>query len=147
MIWKQRQFLSRIDHDRIVRAIGEAERATSGQIRLCISHRRVGDPVAAAEKHFHRLGLAATEHRNAVFLFIAPLSRKFAVLGDAGIHGKAGDAAWSAIGETLAGHFRKGAFTEGLLHAISRAGDLLAAHYPAASGTARNALPDDIESD
>jgi uncharacterized membrane protein len=30
----------------------------------------------------------------------------------------------------MSGHFKQGQFTEGLLHGIARAGELLAAHFP-----------------
>ena len=145
-MFKHRKFLSNVDHDAVVGAIAAAEKQSSGQIRLFITHKRVDDPVAAAERHFHRLGLTDTHHRNAIFLFISPASRKFAVLGDEGIHDKAGDEAWRGISAALEGHFRQGEFTAGLIAAIHRAGDLLALHYPPTPESA-NELPDDIETD
>jgi len=145
-MFKHRKFLSNLDHAAVVAAIAEAEKKSSGQIRLFITHKRVDDPVATAEKQFHRFGLAGTKHRNAIFLFISPASRKFAVLGDEGIHEKAGDAAWQEIGAALEGHFRQGEFTAGLIAAIHRAGDLLALHYPPTPESV-NQLPDDIETD
>jgi len=145
-MFKHRKFLSNLDHDAVVAAIATAEKKSSGRVRLFITHKRVDDPVAAAEKHFHRLGMAGTQHRNAIFLFVAPASRKFAVLGDEGIHDKAGDAAWQEIGAALEGHFRKGEFTAGLIGAIERAGELLSLHYPPTADSV-NELPDDIETD
>jgi len=145
-MFKHRKFLSDLDHDTVVGAIAAAEKKSSGQIRLFITHKRVDDPVVTAERHFHRLGLTDTHHRNAIFLFVSPASRKFAVLGDEGIHEKAGDEAWCGISAALEGHFRKGEFTAGLIGAIDRAGDLLALHYPPTPDSI-NELSDDIETD
>jgi len=145
-MFKHRKFLSTVDHDAVVAAIAAAEKKSSGRVRLFITHKRADAPVAAAEKHFHRLGLADSRHRNTVFLFISPVSRKFAVLGDEGIHEKAGDAAWREISAALEGHFRQGEFTAGLITAVHRAGDLLALHYPPTPESATQP-PDDIETD
>jgi len=145
-MFKHRKFLSHVDHDAVVAAIASAEKKSSGRVRLFITHKRVDEPVAAAEKHFHRFGLADTRHRNAVFLFISPASRKFAVLGDEGIHEKAGDEAWRGISIALEGHFRQGEFTAGLIAAIDRAGELLALHYPPTAESAAEPT-DEIETD
>jgi uncharacterized membrane protein len=127
---KTRHFLNQLEHDRIVSAIAEAEKKTSGQIRVLVSHREVEDPVAAAGKEFHRLGLHRTPQRNAVLIFVAPRSQRFAVIGDQAVHEKCGDAFWTDLTTAMSGHFKQGNFTEGLLHGIARAGELLAAHFP-----------------
>ena len=146
MIFRHRAFLSKVDHDALVRALAAAEAATSGRIRLFVTRKRVSDPVAAAEKRFHRLGMAAHPEQNEILLYVAPISRKFAVLGDTAIHEKVGDTAWEEISAALAVHFRAGQFTEGLLNAITRAGALLALHFPAAPDQ-KAAAPDEIEGD
>jgi uncharacterized membrane protein len=100
--------------------------------------------VAAARRHFDRMGMAGTPHRNAVLVFLAPRSRRFAVIGDRGVHEKCGDAFWGELASAMAAHFKRGEFTEGLLHGIERAGALLAEHFPAEPG-ARNEAPKDLE--
>jgi len=127
---KPRHFLNQLEHDRIVSAIADAEKKTSGQIRVLVSHRKVDDPVAAAGRQFQRLGLQRTPHRNAVLIFVAPRSHRFAVIGDQAVHEKCGDAFWMELTAAMSGHFKQGNFTEGLLHGIARAGELLAAHFP-----------------
>jgi uncharacterized membrane protein len=131
---KPRHFLKQLEHDRIVAAIADAEKKTSGEIRVLVSHRDVDDPVAAAGKEFQRLGLQNTRHRNAVLIFVAPRSHRFAVIGDQAVHEKCGDAFWTELTGAMAGHFKQGNFTEGLLHGIARAGELLAAHFPRGPG-------------
>jgi uncharacterized membrane protein len=124
----------RIDHDRVVAAIAAAESRTSGEIRVLLARHKAADPVAAAQGHFGRLGLDRTRRRNAVLIFVAPRSRTFAIIGDTGVHEKCGDAFWREVAAAMAAYFKRGDFTDGLVHGIERAGTLLAAHFPPESG-------------
>jgi uncharacterized membrane protein len=146
VIMRARDFLNQLRHDDIVAAIGAAERRTSGEIRVFVSHKSVADPVSAAQKAFVRLGMEKTRERNGVLIFLAPLTHKFAVLGDAGVHEKCGDAFWQELAEAMTGHFRKSEFTDGILHGIQKAGELLARHFPPGPDD-RNELPDSIAHD
>jgi len=119
-----------IDHARIVAAIAAAELHTSGEIRVLVARHGANDPVAAAQKHFERLGMTRTRHRNGVLIFLAPSSRTFAIVGDVGVHEKCGDEFWREVSGTMAGHFQRGDFTGGTLHGIERAGKLLSLHFP-----------------
>ncbi len=73
-------YLPKIDHPRVVAAIGEAEKKTSGEIRVVVSRRKIVEPVAEAQKQFSRLGMIATSHRNGVLILLAPRSRTFAII-------------------------------------------------------------------
>ena len=125
-----RKFLSKVNHDRVVAAIREAEAKSSGEIRVHLDHRKVTDPLAEGRAVFERLGMTGTSERNGALIFVAPRSKKFAILGDTGIHEKCGDDFWASAAEALSGHFRGGRFTEGLVDAIARLGDKLAEHFP-----------------
>jgi hypothetical protein len=58
---RTREFLSKLDHDRIVRAIAAAEAKTSGQIRIYIQRGRLGgDALDAAKRQFPKLGMQKT---------------------------------------------------------------------------------------
>jgi uncharacterized membrane protein len=133
-----------IDHARVVAAIGAAEAETSGEIRILLARHKADDPVAAAQKHFERLGMTQTKERNGVLIFLAPRSRTFAVIGDTAIHEKCGDAFWTELTAAMTEHFKRADFTAGLVHGIGRAGALLAEHFPRQSDD-RNELPDKIE--
>ena len=50
-----------------------------------------------AERAFEKLGMARTRQRNAILFFVVPSRRRFAVLGDEGIHAKVGQEFWDAI--------------------------------------------------
>src|SRR5262249_41205847 len=75
------EFLSKLEHDRIVQAIRKAESKTSGEIRVLIQRGKLNsDPFVAAQKKFHRLGMHRTRERNAILIFVAPRVHKFAVI-------------------------------------------------------------------
>ena len=143
---KPKQFISHLDEASLVAAIADAERKTSGEIRVFLSHRKPDDAVAAAQRAFHQLGMARTRQRNGVLIFVAPKVRKFAVIGDAGVHQHCGDEFWKALAGEMSGHFRKSEFTSGILHGIRKAGELLARHFPHRHDDV-NELPDDIAHD
>jgi uncharacterized membrane protein len=98
-----------------------------------------------AERAFVRMGMSRTKLRNGILFFIVPARRRFAVLGDEGIHAKVGQEFWDAVAGRLGEHFRKGEFTAGLVAAIGEAGEQLAAHFPYDPETDVNELPDDID--
>jgi uncharacterized membrane protein len=131
-----------------VAAIRAVESATTGQIHVHVSHRRVADAFASAADQFHRLGMEATEQRNAVLIYVAPRTRTFAVFGDAGIHQRCGDDFWRAVVAEMEGELRQGRVTEGIVRGIDRLGETLAEHFPRGSaGQPGNELPDEPTAD
>jgi uncharacterized membrane protein len=130
VIMHPKKLIKQLPHDTLVAAIREAEQKTSGQIRVLISHKPVDDPVAAAQKEFIRLGMDKSPERNGVLIFIAPRTHKFAVIGDEGVHAKCGDAFWHELAKVMTEYFRKSEFTEGIIHGVRKAGELLEQHFP-----------------
>lgn len=134
-----------IDVARVEAAIRMAERATSGEIRVAVSRFYFwGDVRRAAAAAFSRLRMDRTRERNGVLLFVAPRLRRFAVIGDAGIHQRVSDAFWEQIAEILRAEFRAGDPTGGLERAIAAVGERLATCFPSV-GPARNELPDRVD--
>jgi uncharacterized membrane protein len=140
---KARELSRQLDHDRIVAAIRDAEKHTSGEIRIYVSHRKVRDPQHAAARQFLKLGMTRTRHRNAVLIYVAPESQTFAVIGDEAVHAKCGQAFWEQIAARMTELFRQKKFTDGIVHGVETAGRLLAQHFPQQGG-GRNELPDTI---
>src|ERR1041385_8864207 len=138
---KTKHFLNQIDHERIVAAIVEAEKLTSGEIRVHVSHRKVADALAAAAGQFAKLKMHKTEHRNAVLLFVAPESQTFSIIGDKGVHAKCGDSFWQRLAEEMTLHFKQDKFTDGIVHGIQSAGRILSEHFPHRRSDA-NEMPD-----
>lgn len=134
-----------VDQTQVVAAIQAAERRTSGEIRVSVASFFWGNVEKTATRAFQRLGMEHTADRNGVLIFLVPSRRRFAVLGDAGIHEKVGQAFWEDVSACLSSHFRKGAFTEGLVEGIRMVGERLAAHFPSAGEADRNELPEDVD--
>jgi uncharacterized membrane protein len=141
---RTKEFLSKVEHDRIVHAIREAESKTSGEIRVYVQRGKLsGDPLTAAQKKFHQLGMHKTREQNAVLIFVAPRAHKFAVVGDKAIHEKCGDEFWQRIVEGMRAHFQNEKFSHALIEAIKEIGKLLAAHFPKRTANT-NEVPDEI---
>lgn len=139
---RTKDFLGRLDHDRIVSAIAAAERTTSGEIRVFIQRGAVErDAYAFAEWKFQQLGMQTTAERNAVLILVAPRAQKFAVVGDEGVHQKCGAEFWEQLVSDMRAHFAKEEFTEALVKGIEETGKLLARYFPHREDD-RNELPD-----
>jgi uncharacterized membrane protein len=145
-IMRHRKFISQLAHEQIHAAIHAAEEKSSGEIRVMVSHQAAPNPVTTAQEAFLRLGMQTTKQRNAVLIFVAPRSRTFAIIGDEAVHAKCGNGFWRELAAATSGHFKRGDFTEGLLHGINRAGELLAEHFPPEPNN-KNQLPDEVIED
>ena len=117
-----------IDPERIVRAIVDAERNTTGQIRVSIAPRPWGSIRKAAEREFVRLGMTRTPHRNGVLIFVVPSRREFVILGDAAVHERVGQEFWERVAAAMSERIRSGDLTDGIVHGIETAGAELAGH-------------------
>jgi len=143
---KPKEFINRLDEARIVGAIAEAERKSSGEIRVYVSHRKRTDPLAFAQKRFLELGMTNTRHRNAVLIYLVPRTRQFGIVGDQGVHEKCGDAFWQEVTARMTDLLKQGRFTDAILNAIQKVGDVLARNFPRDSED-QNELPDQIVRD
>jgi uncharacterized membrane protein len=140
---RTQEFLSKLEHDRIVQAIRDAEAKTSGQIRVFIQRGKLNiDPLLAAQKKFQRLGMHKTAGRNAVLIFVAPRAHKFAVIGDKAIHDQCGEQLWQRLVEQMRTHFQNEKFTHALVEAIEETGKALSEHFPKRSTSTE--LPDEV---
>jgi uncharacterized membrane protein len=145
---KPQDFVRQLDEAKIRRAIQDAERKTSGEIRVFVTSRQIGadDIVAWAVSRFEKLGMTATRERNAVLLYFAPRSQQFAVIGDKGVHEKSGDFFWQEVVSAIREKLASGILTDAVVGGITLVGDALAHHFPRRSDD-RNELPNKIERD
>jgi uncharacterized membrane protein len=141
---RTKEFLSKLEHDRIVGAIREAESKTSSQIRVYVQRGKLSaDPLIAAQKKFYQLGMHKTRERNAVLIFVAPRAHKFAVVGDQAVHEKCGEQFWQRLVDGMRAHFQNEKFSHAIVETIEETGKMLATHFPRRS-TSSNELPDTI---
>lgn len=128
---------------RIKAAIQEAEKQTSGEIRVCAEKHCPEEILDRAAWYFDELGMQKTAARNGVLIYIALSDRQFAIIGDAGINAVVGNEFWNETRDTMISWFKKGELAEGLIAGIRKAGLALREHFPGTDGD-RNELPDDI---
>jgi uncharacterized membrane protein len=143
---KPAQFIQGLDEAQIVAAIAKAERKTSGEIRVYVSHKKREDILVAARRRFHKLAMTKTRQRNAVLIYFAPVTHKFAIWGDVGVHEKCGQALWDDIAAGMSDLLKQGQFTEGVVIAITQVGEALAKYFPPV-GDDRNELSNEIAKD
>jgi uncharacterized membrane protein len=141
----QRKLLGIIDDDRVKAAIADAEKRTSGEIRVSVSRFFYGSARRAAERAFGRMKMRDTRDRNGILFFIVPSRRRFVVVGDEGIHARVGQEFWDGLVAAMADDFRQAKFNEGLIRGIAECGRLLAEHFPYQGARDVNELPDDID--
>ncbi|MEY4594712.1 MAG: hypothetical protein RIQ47_1122 [Bacteroidota bacterium] len=134
---------SEAEHRIIHEAIGEAERTTSGEIRVFIEKECADNVLDRAAFLFNRLGMDKTDARNGVLIYLATHSRKFAIIGDKGIHQQVGDDFWCNIRTEMQHHFMLGDFITGLKNGIQLTGDALSKYFPCLPED-KNELSDEI---
>jgi uncharacterized membrane protein len=133
---KPKEFFQALNQWQVSEAIAEAERRTSGQIRVCVSGRNVPDALAAARRRFLKLGMDQTAARNGVLIYFCPRAQKYAVVGDRGIHERCGgDEFWHTVVDGIMRPLLKeGRFTEAVVGAVGEVGRQLAIHFPSQPG-------------
>ncbi|PHK27121.1 hypothetical protein VF13_41975 [Nostoc linckia z16] len=136
-------FLSAEDEKAIVDAIQQAEKNTSGEIRVHIENSSEKPPLERAQEVFHFLGMHATAARNGVLFYVGVQDRSFAIIGDEGIDKAVEPDFWDCTKDVVIDNFKGGRFKEGLIAGILRAGERLKAYFPYTSEDA-NELPDTI---
>jgi len=141
-------FLGTLDHERIVKAIQDAEARSRGEVRVHVSRQAVAEVQPAAARQFEALGMTRTAERNGVLLFVAPVSQTFAVIGDEGIHARCGPDFWKDVAAAMETDFRAGRYTDGIVKGVARVGEALATHFPREEGTPdTNELSDEVTED
>jgi uncharacterized membrane protein len=143
---KASSFFSKEQQDQILASVREAENETSGEIRVHIESKLKGDVLDRAAWLFKKLGMHKTAERNGVLFYLALKDKKFAIIGDAGIHAKVPPGFWDEVSDLLTKNFREGRFTEGLSEGIIMAGNQLKTHFPHKPDDV-NELPDEISFD
>ena len=125
-----RAFLREADLDAVARAIAAEETRTAAEIRVHLDHHCPGEAMARAVAVFERLGMHRTAQSHGVLIYVSISDHKLAVLGDRGIHERVGQAYWERLVDAVLAHFRAQRPRDGLLHAVSEVGTVLARHFP-----------------
>ncbi len=129
----------------IIQHIKEAERRTSGEIRIHIEEKTQSDldPLERAQQIFMKLDMHQTAQRNGVLFYVAIEARKFAICGDKGINAVVPADFWNSTRDAMREHFRQNDLVKGLCTGIEMAGIQLKTYFPRQSDD-QNELPDEI---
>jgi uncharacterized membrane protein len=141
-----KKVFSEEEQSRIVQAIRDAEKNTSGEIRVHLDKTCAGDPYKRAVKVFETLHMHKTAQRNGVLFYLSIEDHKLAIIGDKGINEKVPADFWNVILEELLHLFRQNKLAEGLVHGITKAGQQLSSFFPYQKDD-HNELSNDISYD
>lgn len=141
---KKPDLFTELEQEQIRIAIEDAEKNTSGEIRIC-AERNCPEPSAIdrAANYFLKIGMDKTSQRNGVLIYIATDDHKFAIIGDEGINKQVPEGFWDSTKERMIGKFRTGSLASGIIEGITAAGEQLQKLFPVRDGD-KNELSDDI---
>jgi len=144
-LFRKKEFFSKQESQLIVDAIKNAERQTSGEVRLYVESRcKFVNPLDRAAEIFFGLKMEETAERNGVLVYVAIKDRQLAVFGDKGIHEKVGDDFWEKEVGQMISQFNSENYAKGLAKVITDIGEALRTHFPYQGDKDKNELPDDI---
>lgn len=127
---KVEDFLTAEEEAAVVAAIVEAEKNTSGEIRVHIEAHTTEDHFERAKVLFHYLKMDNTKEENGVLIYVAVTDKKFVVLGDKGINKVVPKDFWDSTKEAIEYQFKLRNFKQGLIDGVLKAGNALATHFP-----------------
>jgi uncharacterized membrane protein len=137
------EFLTPAEEEAVVAAIQQAEKNTSGEIRVHIENHSEKPPLERAQEVFLALRMHATTARNGVLFYVGVADKSFALVGDEGIDNVVENDFWDSTKESVIAQFKQGRFSDGLVAGILRAGERLKQYFPYAHDD-KNELPDTI---
>lgn len=135
--------LSDKEQEKIKLSIEWAEKATSGEVRVCIEKVCDKDAYERAIECFFDLGMQNTKLRNGVLVYVALDDHKFAIIGDDGINKLVAHDFWDSTKTLMLNQFKQGEIAEGISVGIIEAGKQLKKYFPYQSDDS-NELSDDI---
>ena len=142
---RKKPFFSEGENEKIVHSIQEAEKQTSGEIRIFIESRcKYVDAIDRATEIFNNLDMAKTELRNGVLFYLAVKDRQLAIFADEGIHKATGNKYWQQAVKDIISVFAKDNLVNGITTSVYKIGQALKEHFPYDKDVDKNELPDEI---
>lgn len=127
---KVEDFLTKAEEEKVVAAIRDAEKETSGEIRVHIENTNSKPCLERAEDVFYFLGMDNTKDKNGVLFYVDVENKQFAVVGDSGIDQVVPEHFWESVRDRVTGEFAKGNYADGLVLGIIEAGQKLQIFFP-----------------
>lgn len=138
-----KDFFSESEKNTILKCIREAEKNTSGEIRVHMERKCKKDVLDRASEVFVELQMHKTQSRNGILFYLSYKDKQFAILGDVGVHQKVKEKFWDEVKEKVVGNFMQNHFVDGLCEGINLVGIELKKHFPYKKNDT-NELPDQI---
>ena len=127
---KVEDFLSIKEEEEIVAAIRQAERNTSGEIRVHIEKTTSLSHYNRALEVFRMLKMFNTKKQNAVLIYVAVDDHKFVIYGDKGIDAVVPENFWETTKNTMQKHFQQNNYKQGIIDGVISIGEKLKTHFP-----------------
>ena len=131
------------EQELIAASIAEAEKLTSGEIRIAIEKHCKTNAFERATEYFFKLDMDKTAEKNGVLIYLAYEDHKFAIIGDSGINRVVPEDFWEMTQIAMKAHFASSNYANGIIAGIKLAGEKLAVYFPTAHDDV-NELPNDI---
>jgi uncharacterized membrane protein len=123
-------FLTAEEKRRIVAAIEDAEKRTTGEIRVHLENWCWADAYKRATDLFTQLGMNKTAQGTGVLIYIAVKSHKMAIVGDAGINVKVPSDFWKSTLDHALACFRENRYADGIVETVNQCAAPLELHFP-----------------
>ena len=141
---KKREFFTAEEQRRMVDAIQNAEKNTSGEVRVFVEGKcSYVNAVDRAQEIFFKLQMDKTKDRNAVLLYMAIDDHQLALFADEGIYQRLGADYWNKEVQTILSSFTKHDILGGICRGVTDIGDALKEQFPYETAD-RNEIPDEI---
>ncbi|MBM4171043.1 MAG: TPM domain-containing protein [Ignavibacteria bacterium] len=129
------QFFSDDDFLRFSKKINEAEKSTSGEIRISFREKRTffnrkKAIRKLAEEEFYKLNMHRTRDKTGILLFLLLSEKQFYILADEGINSKVEQSVWDSVRDEIQIEFKNGNFSKGMIIGIEKVGKILSEHFP-----------------
>lgn len=142
---KKKPFFSAEENEMIVASIRDAEKQTSGEIRVFVESKcNFVDALDKASEIFAQLKMDSTQLRNGVLFYVALKDKQLAIFADSGIHQAVGEQYWKDVVKQILVHFNKENYAVGIKECVLKIGDALRTHFPYDEKSDKNELPDEI---
>jgi len=119
----------------ISNSIREAEKTTSGEIRISIKEKkpflkRKKSIHELAKEEFFRLGMDKTRDKTGILIYLLLSEKQFHILADSGINEMVEKNTWHKIKDEMQRMFRQGFFSDGIILGVREVGEILTRHFP-----------------
>lgn len=116
--------------DQVVKALKGLQEETTGYIAIQIDKVCPKDVYTKAITVFEKLNLSNGSEKNAVLIYVATKSKRFAIVGDQAINELVAENFWEAVKDIMRMYFKRNDLTTGLLKGVKMIGKQLEKNFP-----------------